>query len=89
MGEDSRRLRLISMLCVIISCLPLLRLLRLDRHDRLRVDRRGMHPAGRSGNINTDNNDAKWGHFKRPRWGMLNAAQFRHENDYSRCSSSA
>jgi hypothetical protein len=37
LGEDSRRLRLISVLCVIISCLPLLRLLRLDRHDRVCV----------------------------------------------------
>ena len=36
-GEDSRRLRLISMQCAIISCLQLLRPRRLDRHDRLWV----------------------------------------------------
>ena len=34
-----------------------------------------MHPAGRSGNINTDNNDAKWGHFTRPRWGQCKRPQ--------------
>ncbi len=32
---------------------------------------RGYRSAGRSGNITNNNTtDAKWGHFKRPRWGQ-------------------